>query len=90
MMRPVRTFLFLAMLLPEIAFAKSCATMTQELTRLRQDYHKYATSPPADGAAITFDELTAILDKIVALKHDIERSPNCKIPPRRKFPEEKR
>ncbi len=78
-----------AVILPGIACAKSCGSMTQELSRLRQDYHKYATTPPSDGAAITFDGLTAILDKIVALKHDMRKS-NCKIPPRRKFLEEKR
>jgi hypothetical protein len=89
-MRMVHLFLVLVLILPEMAIAKSCASMTQELSRLRQDYHKYATTPPSDGAAITFDGLAAILDKIVALKNDMRKSPNCKIPPRRKILEEKR
>jgi len=88
-MRIVQIFLILAVILPGVAFAKSCGTMTQELSKLRQEYHKFATTPPADGAAIAFDELAAMLDKIVALKHDMRKS-NCKIPPRRKFLEEKR
>ena len=88
-MRKVQIFLVLAALLPGIAFAKSCGSMTQELSRLRQDYHKYVTSLPADGTTITFDGLAAILDKIVSLKHDMRKS-NCKIPPRHKPLEEKR
>ena len=89
-MRLLQIFLVLIVLLPGTALAKSCRSMTQELLRLRQDYHKYATSASRDGTAITFDGLTEILDKIVALKHDMRKSPNCKIPPRRKFLDEKR
>jgi len=88
-MRMVRIFFVLAMLLPEIALAKSCGSMTQELARLRQDYHKYATAPPTDGTGITFDQLATLLDKIVALKHDMRKS-ECKIPPRPTFRDEKR
>jgi hypothetical protein len=82
-MRGVAIFLFLFAFLPTVACGKSCGKMTQELQRLRQDYHKYATSAQPDGAAIAFDGLVAILDKIVALKHDMQRS-HCPLPPRGK------
>ena len=63
--------------------------MARELERLRHDYHQYATSAPADGMPITFDGLVSILDKIIAVKRDMESSSCKKIPPRRKMPEGK-
>jgi len=82
-MRGAAIFLFLFVFLPAVACGKSCGKMTQELQRLRQDYHKYATSAQTDGTAVTFEGLVAILDKIVALKQDMQRS-HCPVPPRGK------
>ena len=82
-MRIAFTFLFLFLTIPWIADAKSCGEMTQELLRLRQEYHQYATGKPPESKEITFDGLAEILDKIVSLKDGLRKG-GCKIPPHRR------
>jgi hypothetical protein len=86
-MRIAAGLVFLILTLVETAAAKSCASMTQELTRLRTEYHNYATGESRKDAEMTFDGLVGILDKIVALKAEMRKN-ECKIPQRpRNFPE---
>jgi hypothetical protein len=66
------------------ATAKDCAAMTRELVRLRSEYHDYVSRSSKEPAEITFDRLVAILDKIVAVKSDMRKSNECKIPLRPK------
>ncbi len=68
-----------------IAFAepKTCAEMQEELGRLRQAYHEYATTGGDEPGGVTFGRLAAMLDEIVALKRTMRRS-NCQAPPRSK------
>jgi len=65
------------------AQAESCGQMTKRLSRLRLEYHHYVTNPQKKADDFTFDGLVEILDKIVDLKAEMQKS-NCKIPPRPK------
>jgi hypothetical protein len=69
-------------ILPASTCAKSCAAMTRELERLRDDYRTYAAGAATKSDAVTFDGLSEILDKIVALKNVMQKS-GCKVPPRK-------
>jgi hypothetical protein len=74
----------------DVAAAKSCAAMTQDLARLRQEYHQYVNGKSKDSAEITFDGLVTILDKIVDLKNEMRKLNKCPIPPRFKSVPERR
>lgn len=88
-MRELVLGLCLFALVPGTACGKNCSKVTQDLQRLRNDYHKYVTSAPAGGMPVTFDGLASILDKIIDLKHEMEKS-GCPVPPRRNVSDQKR
>lgn len=75
--------LFLCLLLPCAATAKTCPQFNKELAELRSEYQTYANSPSAKSGDVTFDGLVEILDKIVALEAEMRKA-NCKVPPRKK------
>jgi hypothetical protein len=88
MMRIALGLVFLMLAFADQAGAKSCASMKQELARLRVDYHKYVSSSGKGTGEITFEGLAEILDKIVALKAEMRKIDDCPPPPRPKnFPE---
>jgi hypothetical protein len=87
-MRIVWAFVLLVIVMVDPVAAKSCAALTQELARMRQEYHDYASGKSKTSGEVTFDGLVAILDKIVALKNEMRKS-DCKIPPRLKRSSEK-
>jgi hypothetical protein len=89
-MKILCAFLFCMAGLVDTATAKSCAAMTQELARLRSEYHSYVSRGSKESNEITFDGLVAILDKIVALKNDMRKAEPCPIPPRPKNFSERR
>lgn len=83
-MTPIRMLAALlgaAIFLTGTAEAATCGEMTRRLARLRLEYRNYVTSPQKKAGDITFDGLAEILDKIVALKAEMQKV-NCKIPPR--------
>lgn len=88
-MRGVMIVAFVLAILPGVTWGKSCSKATRDLERLRQDYHKYATSASAQGMPVTFDGLVAILDKIIDLKREMEKL-NCPVPPRNNVTGQKR
>jgi hypothetical protein len=69
--------------LPSWTNALDCPALNKELGRLRLHYHKQAQEAGSGTGAVSFDELTAILDRIVDLKNSMRRL-NCDIPPRHK------
>jgi len=77
------TLLGLLTLFDSTTQAASCGEMTKKLGRLRLEYHHYVTNPQKKANDFTFDGLVEILDKIVELKAEMQKT-NCKIPPRPK------
>lgn len=71
------------LLLSSYTHALDCPTLNKELGRLRLSYHKQAQGALSPNGAISFDDLAAILDKIVELKNSMRRL-DCDIPPRHK------
>lgn len=77
-----KLFVIIALLLIAIpAYAaekKSCAAMQKELSRLRTEYHEYASGSDKASGEISFDKLSEILDEIIKLKQEM-RDSDCKI-----------
>jgi hypothetical protein len=69
--------------------AETCASMNRELSRLRAEYRSHARHTRDEPRDVAFQRLTAILDKIVALKHEMRKA-NCEVPPRQPAPRDKR
>jgi hypothetical protein len=71
--------------LPLRAEAESCEQMAKELQKVRREYHEFVNHPTLEKGDLTFDEITARLDKIVDLKNKMRKAACKKIPPRPKF-----
>jgi hypothetical protein len=81
MIKGLTAFLISTFLLPSVAAAASCPSLTKQLNRLRTEYQRYVTGSELKPDASSFDELAELLDKIVDVKAEMRKS-NCKIPPR--------
>jgi hypothetical protein len=79
-------FLLVTLMFPSLAAAAAagCPALKKQLARLRMEYQSYATSSELKPDGAGFDELAEILDKIVDVKAQMRKIPNCKIPPRPK------
>jgi hypothetical protein len=53
------------------------------LTKLREDYRLLGLKASADAAAVTFEDLSAVLDKIVEVRRAM-RSLDCDSPTKKK------
>lgn len=59
--------------------------MKKKLEEMRKDYHSFATGKDPAAGPISFEELSARLDKIVKLKEEMRNAePACAVPPRSK------
>lgn len=65
--------------------AENCTDMAKQLQGLRREYHEYVTHPTLEKGDLTFEGITARLDKIVELKKKMRKASCKKIPPRPKF-----
>jgi len=81
-----KLFVIIALLLMAIpAYAaekKSCASLQKELSRLRTEYHEFASGSDKASGEISFDKLAEMLDEIIKLKQEM-RDTDCKIRPRK-------
>lgn len=86
MIKVLAVFLLFTLAFPSLAAAAAagCPALKKQLARLRMEYQRYATGPELKSDAAGFDELAELLDKIVDVKAQMRKIPNCKIPPRPK------
>lgn len=77
-----KPFVVIALLLMAVSAhateKKSCAAMQKELSRLRTEYHEYASGQVRASGEISFDRLCEMLDGIIKLKQEM-RDSDCKI-----------
>lgn len=71
----------LILTLPTAGLCESCDTMIGQLTRLRNEFHRYATADEAQKKLMTFEELVTKLDEIIDVKKKM-RQAECRIPSR--------
>jgi hypothetical protein len=59
--------------LPNATASDECRKLRISLTKLREDYRLLGQKASADAAAVTFEDLTVVLDKIVEVRRAIRR-----------------
>jgi len=65
-------FIFVWTLL-DIAAADDCRKLRNNLGKLREDYRRMGQQGSTDPSSVTFEDLTAVLDKIVEVRRSMRK-----------------
>lgn len=57
----------------DVGAADDCRTLSKNLAKLREDYRRMGQQASAAPSSVTFDDLTAVLDKIVHLRRSMRK-----------------